>query len=1164
MAQEGNDFFTGYIEEVQTYIPIIQKGVEELQTAPNKREIFDEVYRLVHIIKGASSMVGINGLSQIAGCMEAALEKIQEGQLALSSEAFAAMLATTDRFDQYCQGLRQGLPIDEEKLLVETRNDFGRIGIGTGEVFAPEEASVFFDSDEMLANDSLSSLPDDELLDEFRAEAEEHLETLHQAMQYLESHVSSKVPVVGELHEVVRKIRRSVHTIKGASAVIGLPDIAAYGHLVEDVLDWLYESATTIDSHIVVLLSEAFDQLATMIYTPADFDEQQAEKVVAQLQDCMIAPQDGNLDSLTAVDESANVAVMRERPETGSSESRGSLHGSLFSEEEKQLLLEGFLEEADEHLQQLHQSMRILEAGIEAEVALTPEHREEVRRIRRAVHTIKGASAVIGMNEISSYAHGVEDFLDWLYEGALVIDPVMLNTLAESLDLLGMLVESPKLVTSERQSDVQHRLSSFLQNDIVEDLPIEEQLDSIAESLEAPEKSLDVAEDGQGVAEESPVGVVEGPDLVVLVHQSSIVRATQAEPEDTVPQPAIIETAKTIRINQLQLDALINLANELLVGVSGFDQNMGLFKDALVELELTTRRLKDIALELETKFEVKALDSLSQHFAHLDKSIAEIKGTQSFSEFDALELDRYTQLNLIIRSLNESAIDSAAIHTNLRGIYSGIGGDISRQYRVIRELQVQMMRTRMSPMATLTSRLSRTMRDVASRLGKRVRLVVEGEQIELDRVVWEKLADPFMHLVRNAIHHGIESEEQRLASNKPAIATITLAGRREGNNIVIRFGDDGQGLDFNAIKEKAKQFGLEARVKQMDERQLTELIFYPGFSTKTISEISGRGVGMDVVRENVKELHGSIAVETERGVGTTFAIRFPLTLGVVRALMVRIGHVTYGIALNDIKDIHRVEGSDISRAEGTCKLGGATVPWYSLPSLMGLEGDQTEEARPLVLALATEGRTIAISVPQLSGQKEIVIKGLGTHLRTVQGISGAAVMGDGSIVPVLNIPDLIQAAERIEHASTMPFHLEIPATFTVMIVDDSISIRRVMSRLVTANGWVPVEAKDGLDAIEQLELEEVKPDCIALDIEMPRMNGFEFLVKLSNTPGGQDIPVIMLTSRTSAKHKEKAFQLGARAFLNKPCKDEEFVETVLRLTRKTAALPQDARAEVHS
>ena len=1135
MAQDRNDFFAGYIEEVQAYIPIMQAGIKELQANPRKRETLEELYRLAHIIRGASSMVGIAGLSRIAGCMENALERILEGQLALSAEAFAAMETTVDRFDQYCQGLQQGTPVDEATLIGLTETDFAALGPGTGEVFPVNTAPVSPVGDAFSLSEPSGGVLDDELMTEFRAEAEEHLEALHQSMQSMEAQVIGTVPVAGELRETVRQIRRSVHTIKGAAGVMGLSGLAAYAHLVEDVLDWLYETAACLEQRMVLPLSASLDLLATMIYAPESFDEQRAETVLAELHACM---EEGQLLEVDAEQEEPDVlseAVLEvlESPlaaarvdERGQSE--GSLQGALFSDEEKQLLREGFLEEAEEHLQQLHGSLQTLEAGINDRVVLSPGQKEEIRKIRRAVHTIKGASAVIGLNDISTYAHGVEDFLDWLYEGARHLDPTMVNTLAESLDILGLLVESPGTVEAGRQAGLLQRLRAISQENIPEELLLEE-----------------------------PV------DLAIAPEQAWLENEVEQDSGEAAPQQAAVaETTRTIRINQPQLDVLVNLANELLVGVSGFDQNMGLFKKALEEMEMTTRRLKDIALELETKFEVKALDQLSRHFVHLDKAVTDIKASQSFSEFDALELDRYTQLNLIIRSLNESAIDVAAIHTNLSSVFSGIGGDIGRQHRVIRELQVQMMRTRVSPMSTLSSRLSRTMRDVASRLGKRVRLVVEGERVELDRMVWEKLADPFMHLVRNAIHHGIEPQEERQARNKPAIATITLAGRREGNHIVIRFSDDGQGLDFAAIREKARRFGLGAKVDQMDEQQLTELIFYPGFSTKTISEISGRGVGMDVVRENVKELQGSITVETQRGGGTTFILRVPLTLGVVRALLVKIGEVTYGIALNDIKDIHRLESGDISLEEGICRLGGETVPWYSLTHLLGLADSGLEDNRALVLNMYAGGRTIALSIPQITAQKEIVIKGLGTHLRSVAGVSGAAVMGDGGIVPVLDIPELIQAAFRTEQNGTAVFNLEIPNVFTVMVVDDSISIRRVMTRLVTASGWAPVEAKDGLDALEQLEMEEVRPDCIVLDIEMPRMNGFEFLTKLSLVPGGKNIPVIMLTSRTSGKHQEKAYQLGAKAFLNKPCKDEEFIETVQRLTGISGPALQGVRSEV--
>ena len=1135
MAQEKNDFFAGYIEEVQAYIPTMRAGIVELRSNLGKRETIEELYRLAHIIRGASSMVGIAGLSRIAGCMENALEPMAEGRLPMTAELLPTMESAVDRIDEFCVALQQGSDVDEADLIARTEAEFNTVA-GPGDLLFAEGTPPLAAGDDLFSTGPSEDDLDNELLGEFQAEAEEHLESLHQSMQYLERKVVGVVAIDSELRETIRTIRRSVHTIKGAAAVIGLTDLAAYGHLIEDVLDWLFETAVQMDQEMVLPLSGSLDMLATMIYAPDQFVDQQAELLLTRLQACMSAGEgapavstgsDALSDAILEAIETITPPVDTTREAGG----EGSLQGSLFSEEEKQLLREGFLEEAEEHLQHLHRSLQLLENETAERVALSPEQKEEIRKIRRAVHTIKGASAVIGLNDIAVYAHGVEDFLDWLYEGASHIDPDVVGALAESLDFLGLLVESPQAAESDRQANLLERLLTLTREHLPEELLLDE-----------------------------PVDLPIVPEHALV--DAGLETSDEQEPEEIAPLAAAAEMTRTIRINQSQLDVLINLANELLVGISGFDQNMGLFKKALDEMEMTSRRLKDIALELETKFEVKALDQLSHHFSRIDQAVADIKTRQSFAEFDALELDRYTQLNLIIRSLNESAIDVAAIHTNLGGVYSGIGGDIGRQHRVIRELQVQMMRTRMSPMSTLSSRLSRTMRDVASRLGKRVRLVVEGERVELDRVVWEKLADPFMHLVRNAIHHGIESPEERQASNKPAIATITLDGKREGNHIVIRFSDDGQGLDFEAIREKARRFGLGTKADRMDEQELTDLIFYPGFSTKTISEISGRGVGMDVVRENVKELQGTIGVETQRGLGTTFTLRIPLTLGIVRSLLIRIGEVTYGIALNDIMDIHRLNHAEISVEEGTCQLAGETVAWHSLVSLLGVKESVHEKSGQLVLRMNAGGRTLALSIPQITGQKEIVLKGLGAHLRMVPGVSGAAVMGDGSIVPVLDIPDLIEAARRAEQDGTTMFNLEIPKTFTVMIVDDSISIRRVMSRLVTANGWSPVEAKDGLDALEQLEMEEVRPDCIILDIEMPRMNGFEFLAKLPKLPGGDTIPVIMLTSRTSVKHQEKAYQLGASAFLNKPCKDEEFVETVQRLTGHGASSLPENRREV--
>lgn len=1378
MAQQ-DDIYTGFVEEVESYIPIIRNGIGELRVHPDNKPVVNEIHRLVHIVRGAAGMLGIGGLAQLAASLETALEHVQKDEMLLNSAVFSALNRSVNTIEQYCQLIRTGGPFDDPSL--QATVDQICAHVSAIPVTPRKEEKPSFQATTPSGIDL-----DEELLESFNEEANEHFDEISHAMIKLFELVTAAVPVEGEINELVRGIRRSVHTVKGASAVIGMQHIADVGHRIEDVLDWLFEKAESIDPDILEVLGQLLDQLENLVRNPEGYDANLVEQGLALLQEGMEAAPEKQGRGYAAQGEAV------EEPETS------SMSASLFSEEEMQMLREGFMEEADEHLQELSQALLALEADVQQPIPMDESHREQVRTIRRAVHTIKGASAVIGINDISSYAHKVEDFLDWLFEEAQTIRPETIELLAEALDLLTAVIEDPASVASSRREEMFARLSQFSEDDaweidsaflpagtVQDGIEAETEVDqagtegasqvSAAAPEEAvqpgpdeldPEKELfddeadlfsqeaellqdaddllasdfadetaaledwltaepevevdpselselelavmrqtfaddaevhmeelhqsvqflegkvveDMQFDGEAAEEiaqmrdhaltirkgaltlgngdvsayarmiadfllwlqdDSPLAspalinvlgdaidvlgqLIENPDMVSWDRVEGVCQnldaaklaaskneafvlpeigpepvveldpdaanfwkdaqqetespaadsaevekdadsieqipeTPQAEqaskaapaPKPSAPAPVAAtaaDAAKTIRIHQNQLDTLINLANELLVGVSGFDQNMGLFKTALEELDLTVRRLKDIALELETKFEVKALDQLSFHFDRIEQVRQEIEVDSEFSDFDSMELDRYTQLNLIIRSLNESTIDVAAIHANMEGIHSGLGGDINRQHRVVRELQVQMMRARLSPMSTLTPRLSRTMRDVASKLRKRVRLVMEGDAVELDRIIWEKLADPFMHLVRNSVHHGIETQEERAAAGKADIATIRITGQREGNHVLVQYSDDGRGLNLDAIRERARHNMGEA-ADRLDERQLIDLIFSPGFSTqKEINQISGRGVGMDVVKQNVQELQGSITVTSQPGEGTQFTIRVPLTLGVVRALLVELEDVTYGVALNDILDIHRVELEEIAEDQQTFVHAGEDLPLYSLSLLLGQQesDEEKQDQHPLIFTTDVQGNRAGIQIPRIAGQKEVVLKGLGSHLRTVTGIAGAAVMGDGSVIPLLNMTELIAAYQQQIQPEVEVVEPVKAKTLTIMIVDDSISIRRVMSRLVLNHGWIPVEAKDGQDAFEKLDT--VKPDCILLDIEMPRMNGFEFLTIKGNLPDHKDIPVIMLTSRSSDKHRNKAMELGASVFLNKPTKDEDFVDAVLRLT----------------
>ncbi|MGD9138734.1 MAG: hybrid sensor histidine kinase/response regulator, partial [Desulfobacterales bacterium] len=609
---------------------------------------------------------------------------------------------------------------------------------------------------------------------------------------------------------------------------------------------------------------------------------------------------------------------------------------------------------------------------------------------------------------------------------------------------------------------------------------------------------------------------------------------------------------KTLKVDMARFDDLVNLSGELIIALSAFDQKMEAFNDSVNDLELYRERLKQIARDLEVSYEVEALEQLRSvpEFSMAPNSIVRQSG--DFDDFDTLELDRYSELNLIIRKLNESAVDVGALHNQLSNLHSEFDGRLTRQRVILSELQDKMMQVRMTPMSMITNKLRRTLREVAGNLNKKAKLVVIGENIELDRLIWEKISDPLMHLLRNAVDHGVEPQNLRRSLGKPPVATIQLEAAREGNQVVIRISDDGAGLNFKAIQSKVREMGLSDNVDKMSTEELSQFIFYPGFSTRSeVSQISGRGVGMDVVKENIQNLKGVIQVRSENGKGAEFTIRIPLTMAAVQALLFNAGGQTYAVALNEISEIVRRDPETIlGPNKDALRLKDEVLPLFYLKDLTNPEQFGVETlptgANPVTLVVETSGQRGAVEIDALVGQKEIVIKSLGSHLRRVKGVSGATIMGDGSVIPILNLGELLWSQMAMMADSRRDSEPILERPLTIMVVDDSVSIRQVVSRLLEEQGWKVLTAKDGIDAFDKLS--ENRPDLIVLDIEMPRMNGYEFLGALKTQVELDDIPVVMLTSRTAAKHREKAKALGAKGFIVKPYNDDELVRLILNLT----------------
>lgn len=472
------------------------------------------------------------------------------------------------------------------------------------------------------------------------------------------------------------------------------------------------------------------------------------------------------------------------------------------------------------------------------------------------------------------------------------------------------------------------------------------------------------------------------------------------------------------------------------------------------------------------------------------------------------------------------------------------------------------MRTRMVPFSGQAPRLRRIVRQTAAELGKEVNLNLRGMESELDRSVLDRVIPPIEHMLRNAIAHGLESAEDRRKAGKPEAGNLELSFDREGSDIIIRVSDDGAGLNLEAIQKKAIAKGLLKPGITVTRDVLLNMIMEPGFSTaETVTQVAGRGVGMDVVNTEIKQLGGLLNIETESGKGTTFTISMPLTLAITRALMVLVGEETYAVPLMGVQGVERISGEALREMQSSDNpvyhWVGEDYTLMHLGSAMGVSrpAPPVDGARiPLLLIRSGEHR-VAIYVEGLLGSREIVVKPVGPQISTLRGITGATIMGDGQVVLILDLGVLI----RLIAATESDELVEIPAVpekalekQLVMVVDDSITVRKVTTRMLERHGYEVLTAKDGVDALAQLQ--EHHPDVLLLDVEMPRMDGFELATNVRNDGRLKDIPIIMITSRTANKHRQRAMNIGVNVYLGKPFNEGDLLGNIESLLSEQAEI----------
>lgn len=607
--------------------------------------------------------------------------------------------------------------------------------------------------------------------------------------------------------------------------------------------------------------------------------------------------------------------------------------------------------------------------------------------------------------------------------------------------------------------------------------------------------------------------------------------AAPAAPADPLPQGTA-----ALRIHADALDRLINDAGEIGIARSRIEGELRNVRQSLAELSDSMARLRNQLREME-------LQADSQMQSRRSVMAADRP------EFDPLEFDRYTRLQELTRMMAESLHDLSTVQQTLLRNLGEIDAAVLQQARVGRELQQGLMRTRTVPFANLEGRLYRIARQTARELDKKIQLDISDSHIELDRSVLERIGAPLEHLLRNAIGHGIESPETRRAAGKAEAGEISIALRQESNEIAIVIRDDGAGLDLDKLRARGIEKGLLDPAREATPEELGALIFAPGLSTAdSVTELAGRGVGMDVVRSEITAIGGHIDTASVSGKGTTFSIFLPLTLAVAQAVLVRAGSGLFAISSAMVEQVLRVQPDALAtvRREGRVRHRDADYPLHDLGALLGERAVPAAQGYNTLLLLRSGTQRIALQVDELIRNQEIVVKHLSPQLARVPGVTGATVLGDGRVVLIINpVPLTQRALPAARIADTPPPTLAAPATAPmVMVVDDSLTVRKVTGRLLEREGYRVLAAKDGVDALEQIKAQ--LPDLMLVDIEMPRMDGFELAMRLRQDARTAAVPIVIISSRTADKHRSRAQQIGVNAFLGKPYQETELLAQLAR------------------
>lgn len=813
-----------------------------------------------------------------------------------------------------------------------------------------------------------------------------------------------------------------------------------------------------------------------------------------------------------------------------------------------------FAPEAAEHLEVMTRSLLALEQRAEPA-------QDEVASLFRAVHTLKGAAYTVGCAPVGDVAHRIEDLLEGVRDGRLSLSPAVIEAVFGGVDALRLLLGSASVISPSVRAVVQRTLDTL---DALRPAPASLEAEPVhgAELEEEP-----MTAEPSGIAHVAP----------------ALPRPRFVPPAPAVPAPVVgdrrgresQEGRPSIRVNLDRLDSLMNLVGELVIARSRLDQRFAQIERVNELLAFSRGRMAQTVRDFEEKHRYTQLPPAGAggEAGGEGRHAADDAGaTEPLSKlFAELEFDRYDDFNIFARSVDEISADLSEIQAQLTGLIRSVGENTAQVQRLTASLRSEVTRARMVPIGRLFARFTRPAREAARVAGKSVALQLSGEAVEVDNAVIEQVADPLLHLVRNAIDHGIETDEERRAAGKPARATVSLSAFHQGSFVHVQVADDGRGMDPVLLCERAVRQGFLSpeAAHALGDREALNLVFLPGFSTAgEVTATSGRGVGMDVVRTNVSRLHGEIDLQSEPGAGTRITIKLPLTVVISDALLVRSGGETFAVPMNAIRSIVQVRPAEIEQAGDRERVvvEGEAVELIRLDRVLALPAGRPPARQP-VLVFRSGVRPLAVAVDELVGKEDVVIKSLGGLLERVGPFAGATISGTGRVILLVDPSRLAETAEASRLAGRVAADARGRGAGQgcagaqarrILLVDDSISIRKFVGQMLEKAGFEVITANDGAEALRRLG--DTVVDAVITDLEMPRISGYELIEDLRARASTRALPVVVLTTRAGAKHVNLARRLGIAHYVTKPVDEGAFVRLIVSLTARGAGLePTEAR-----